>query len=370
MTARRHALQLVLDALRPDAGGASGAERRRAARDWDAAVRLANAHYVGPAMYANLAASGRLGELPAELADYLALLHRCNRDRNAALKAQADELIAALNRVALRPVLLKGGISLYGGIYRDPAVRMIRDLDLLLPASTAERAIGVLRSLGYRPQALYPAGHHAYGDFVRAGAPGAVDLHFDLVDCAHVFRAAELIDHAIPVRHDAIEFAVPSPTDCVLHHLLHAQIHHLGKYYRGVLELRQLYEFVALIRRHGAAIDLASIAWRLARHRLRTAFEAYVLSAHRLLDMGWLDRADPSTGARLQHLRCVAMLLYPGLEAVIMPVANLQAAFAWHRMAALYGDHGRPLQWRLGHLGRYVRKSTPGLAFRRLLKAR
>ncbi|MCK6451152.1 MAG: nucleotidyltransferase family protein [Alphaproteobacteria bacterium] len=369
MIARRQALALVLDALRPDGGGEAGAERRRRSDAWAGALALANAHYVVPAMHAALSAGGRLAELPADVAAYLAHLHGCNVARNAALRAQADELVAALNRKGLRPVLLKGAVGLYADPYRDPGARMNRDIDVLLPASAAPAALGVLEALDYRPQALYPAGHHAYGDFVRPGAPGAVDLHFELVDCAHLLPARELVAEAVAVDQDGLDVALPSPMHRVLHHLLHAQIHHLGKYYRGVLELRQLHEFATLMRRCGGAVDGAAIARRLERWRLGTAFEAYRLSACRLL--GWDDGAAAtwSAAARLQHARSVLMLLYPGLEAAILPAANLYAAFAAHRMLGLYGEEGRALHRRFAHGRRYLRKATAAAAARRLFKA-
>ena len=69
-----------------------------------------------------------------------------------------------------------------------------------------------------------------------------------------------------------------------MHNLLHAQIHHLGNFYRGELQLQQVYELVALARYFGPAVDWCFVQQRMRTHRLTTALESYLLAAHRLLD--------------------------------------------------------------------------------------
>ena len=367
MIGRRHALQVVLDGLSPDAGGPEAVERRRATTDWAAVLRVANAHLVGPAMYAGIADARRLGELPDDVRDYLGLLHERNRSRNAALQSQAIELVGALNDAGIRPLLLKGGLALFLDLYPDSAARMIRDLDVLVPPRAIDRALGALRTLNYREETRYPAGHHAYGDFVRPGAPGAVDLHFEPTDGSYILSAFELTTRARIARQADVSFLAPAPTDCVLHHLLHAQIHHLGNFYRGVVELRQLYEFAILVRRFDSAIDWDFVIDRMARHRLETALASYALAAHRLLALEWpLPGAAPMV-AELHYRRCILQLIFPAQQWIMLPVSNLRAAFAWHRMHGLYGDRPRSVP-RLRHAARFLRKGTAEDAIRRLFQ--
>src|SRR5262245_20257994 len=125
MTGVAEALATLASALGPERGPAAGV------RDWAAGLALANDHLLSPAIYAALTATGRIGELPDDVRNYLELLHRLNGERNQALRQQALELITALNAAGVEPMLIKGGLQLFRPLHRDPAARMIRDLDVL-----------------------------------------------------------------------------------------------------------------------------------------------------------------------------------------------------------------------------------------------
>lgn len=364
------AFRILVEALRPDAGGEEASTRRRACTDWVAVVERANAHYVAPALYASLARAGKLDDLPQDARDYLELLHESNGRRNQALARQAEELIGAFNGAGIEPLLLKGGLSLFLGHYTDPAARMIRDIDLLVPYSARFHALEKLQSLDYRQIAAYPEGHHAYGDFVRDGDPGAVDLHFELIDSCGLLPAAEVRHRAKSKRIGQASFLAPSPSDQVLHNLLHAQIHYLGDFYRGRLELRQLYDFTVLARFHAGAVDWDWISDRLGRHGLATPLQSYALAAHRLFGLAWPLHERPSLAARMHLARCLLQLRFPALSRFFIPIANFRLAFAAHRLDELYGSSRSLFRRRLSHLMQFVRKTDMSIIYRRPFKSR
>lgn len=352
------ALWLVVESLRPGAGGPEAAALRRACTDWTAPLALANTHFLAPALYVNLSNGGAPADLPAEVRAYLELLYQSNRERNLALRRQACELVRALNDAAIEPMLLKGGGALFLDLYRDPAARMFRDLDILVPKGAADKALDTLYALGYRIATMYPPGHHAYADFVREGDPGAVDLHFELIDAPYLFSAREVWQRARPISEEGIEFFVPSPTDHLLHNVLHAQIQYLGNFYRGTLELRQLHEFATMVRHYGATIDWAFVTRRMAQHRLVVPLQSYTLAAQRLLALPWPLPIPPSHAAMFHYRRCVTQLCLPLLERLGIPWGNLRGAFAWHRMDALYRGTGSLPARLVRHALQYMRKST------------
>jgi hypothetical protein len=358
MRGTSRALSLITESLRPEAGGPRAAARRRATADWTAALRLANEHYLAPAMYVSLSQAHALADLGDDLRQYLAMLHQLNVERNEALRRQALELIEALNALGIEPMLLKGGIALFSSLYPDPGMRMLRDLDVLVPASAAHEAVRALQSLGYGAKVLYEAGHNALGDFIRENDPGAVDLHVEVIDAPYLLPAQDVWQRARSIQSSAVRFFIPSPTDAVFHHFLHAQIHYLGSFYRGDLELRQLYEFVTMARCYAGAIDWEFCVERLTRHHLATPLQSYALAASGLFELPWPLPCQPGMAARIHYRRCLMQLRVPHLGQIAIPVANLRGAFARHRMDGLHPHEG-PLpvqQWR--HASQFLRKKN------------
>jgi hypothetical protein len=328
---------------------------------WMDVLEFANEHLLTPALADSPA-------LPDDARDYVVTLRRLNGERNATLRKQAIELVGTLNRRGIEPALLKGGLTLFDGPYRNPAQRMMRDLDLLVPVASRDAAIEALQSLGYSLARGYGTRHHAFGDFARPNDPGSVDLHTELVDPWYVLPAAEVWQRARLIEVDGVRFCAPSPTDRVLHNLLHAQVHHLGNYYRGDLPLQQVHELVALARHFGPAVDWRFIERRLAEHRLDTPLHSYLLAADRLFGLAWPLERRPALGARLHRLRCLLQIELRPLRWLGVPWGNLRGAFAWHRMRALHGDAGSALIWRCRHLVGYLRKRGISTSVGRLLR--
>lgn len=353
----RQALGNLANCLRgaPDSAG-----------DWTEVLRIANAHLLTPALWDALEETA----LPEDVRDYLATLHRLNGERNRALRRQALELIAALNRQGIVPALLKGGLCLFDGPYADPAARMMRDLDILVPPAMRDEAIDVLHAHGYRLAQGYGADHHAFGDFARSGDPGSVDLHTELVDPAHLLPAAEVWQRGTTRTVDGTRYLAPCGTDRVLHNLLHAQLHHLGNFYRGTLQVQQVHELVHLARHFGPAVDWPFIEQRLRAHRLTAVLESHLLAAHRLFGLGWPLSRPAGWAARFHYRRCELQFGNQLLHWLGIPWGNLRGTFAWHRMHALYGDVGGPLGWRVRHLAQYLAKKGATAGLGRLLRIR
>lgn len=366
MSGRGQALATLVRCLRgAPARGAGGA---MASLDWVPVLKIANDHLLTPALWSALSGSGEAAALPAGAGDYLETLYRLNADRNRALKRQAVELIGALNERGITPMLLKGGLALFDGPYADPATRMMRDLDMLVPAGSRDDAIAILQRLGYRLTREYGASHHAFGDFARPNDPGSIDLHTELVDQSYVLPASEVWGRAEPREASGVRYFAPCATDRIVHNLLHAQIHHLANFYRGELQVQQVHELVALARYFGPAVDWPFVQQRMRAHRLMTALESYLLAAHRLLGLEWPLGNPPSLAARLHYLRCEAQWRARPLQWIGVPWGNLRSAFAWHRMRALHGNAGGPLRWRCRHMLQYVRKEGVGATIERLLR--
>ena len=113
---------------------------------------------------------------------------RASDDRAAMLRVGASiavdavtaEVVTALRRAGIRPILLKGP-STTGWLYRSESSRASVDVDLLVAPTARPATEDVLIDLGFRP---FPAnvvdeGRHARA-WVRPASPILVDLHSTL----------------------------------------------------------------------------------------------------------------------------------------------------------------------------------------------
>ncbi len=370
MISRGEVLRLVTEALQPDAGGNLAAARRRNVADWTVPLIFANENLVGPALYTSLITADRTAELPDDVREYLAFLRQHNEDRNRVVQAQALELLSTLQGAGVQTMVLKGVHSLLRGLYDDPGTRMVRDIDILVHRDALKPAVAALEGLGYSVLTQYLPEQHAYAEFIREGDPSAVDLHVEIVDVPHLFSARDVWPRAQTAVVEGVSFHMPSPTDAFLHHLIHAQVHYRGGYFWGAIELRQLLEFATLVRRFGPAIDWDEVTWRFVSQGLETALQSYALVARHLLALPWLLPRLPTLAARIHARRCLAQLRWPGLYTALAPWSNLRAAFAEHRLRALYPLVEGELRLRLHHAGQFFCKTGPQAFVQRLLRER
>ena len=127
-------------------------------------------------------------EIPDEVLWGLKTFTLGNEKRCLGLQKELFGLLDFLQGQGLRVLPLKGVIlsqELYGG----PTLRVVRDIDLLVPRGEAVRAVRLLRELGYNwkvDEAFFERfilpGNHAIG-MVRESQGGSfpVDLHWELV---------------------------------------------------------------------------------------------------------------------------------------------------------------------------------------------
>ena len=57
-----------------------------------------------------------------------------------------DEVKDALNAIGIEPVLLKGAAHLVGGVYPAPSLRVVGDLDVLVPEERVKTAAETLHT--------------------------------------------------------------------------------------------------------------------------------------------------------------------------------------------------------------------------------
>jgi hypothetical protein len=148
---------------------------------WDDLVQTAEQHGLGPLMYCHY--RNGLIPLPSRVASQVRALYLRHRRRNAVQLQALAEILDAFAANSVPTWVLKGP-ALMSLVYRDPALRPISDLDLLVRTKDANRAQRLLCQLGYAAPPADPGRfwrHHHLPPATRwqAGVLVQVELHRD-----------------------------------------------------------------------------------------------------------------------------------------------------------------------------------------------
>ncbi len=158
--------------------------RFTAARDsWGELVRLAEQQGVAPLLYSHLKTIG------FTIPDYTARrllqsLFLRNRRANATRREAIGAIISVFQSEAIDFLLVKG-IALGSLIYRDPAHRPMRDIDLLVKKDDAARAEQLLFDLGYHTEQEHdiPEDYYHLPPLCKIidGLPVTIEIHRNLL---------------------------------------------------------------------------------------------------------------------------------------------------------------------------------------------
>lgn len=266
---------------------------RETARDgwvnWERVAVLANRANLAPALRAGLRARGLWPDAPEVLRVYLDEIYRFNERRNNLLRRELVEVVGCLNDAGIVPMPLKGGGALAGGLFADPAVRFMWDLDVLVPAEKVEHSVCTLEKAGWfvpakylgesaNREAFYRAKH--FLPLVREGGTASVEVHRmvvsdewqTLLNTEEVWAESLLFGSSLL---PGVSLALMSPTHQVLHGFIHSQLAH-GNHRAHRLDLRQLHHFAHLCLSFRDTADWDRIAVLAKSDRVGRAFRTYL----------------------------------------------------------------------------------------------
>ncbi|MDX2169436.1 MAG: nucleotidyltransferase family protein [Deltaproteobacteria bacterium] len=243
---------------------------------WEGLIAAAGHHLVTPALAWCLRDDAAL---PAPVRQYLETVATLNRQRNVLLHEVLLACLRPLNAAGITPVLLKGIASLESRLYPEAGLRVLADIDLLVPLAEAKAAYAHLLHAGLQPAGL--GTREVYGErfhhlpALRHVASGiTVEVHRRVLTEAYdgLVPAAVALQCSTPLRIDDCAARLLSPTDRFAHALAHTQLQD-GNFARGTPELRQLLELALLASRFGAAIDWPAVSQRFTVNGQRTALQ-------------------------------------------------------------------------------------------------
>jgi hypothetical protein len=319
---------------------------------WAAIASQAREHRLRPLLHAS--AKQWPWPAPTPLVEDWARSSRQSAGRALAQRAELIRIGAALNAAGIVGIVLKGGAIAWRGWF-DPALRPMRDLDLLVPNNDADKAQSVLRQLGFiAPEGPNPENekHLPAMRSLRSGT--VVEIHLHLIEPSgssghrddRTFR--DLAEpRIVPIPGTAL--VALSDTDTLLHLILHGALDH--QFNNGPV----LAFDVLTMLEHGAIDwtafwDTAEAVGGLRASQLVLSFVAELSPGARI---DW--RGHAPTDLDREQLLAVAELML--IDRARRSVTGLPGRIARHGWRGGLGEVGRGI-WRFAlRLGR-ARKPT------------
>lgn len=238
---------------------------------WDRVLSQATTHHVRTLFYQRLMERKLASRIPARIDAALEEATRHVAQRN--LLRQADlAAMARLLAAADIPLIALKGAYLARAVYDSPAMREMVDVDVLVRREHLQRAVDLLRTVGYaapRPFSVDvdAAVHSHVTGMSRPGGAGCVEIHWSITvptDLAAI-DPAQLWRRAVPLEVSGAPMLSLSPEDLLLHLCHHAAYQHSLE-----LGLKPFCDIAETIRRHRDRIDWnevvhRAVAWQWTR---------------------------------------------------------------------------------------------------------
>lgn len=201
--------------------------------DWSAAIERAATLRVAPLLYDALQEQANV---PPPVRDALRTLHDRTLRNNLYLFAELQRVLRKLHARDVPVIILKGA-ALAQAVYGNPALRPMRDLDLLVPQASFPRVAQGLTELGYTtPRAeTQPGAALAYESELSFSkttpSPCQVEVHWSLIDSPYYRDQLDtewFWETALPVSIGTASGKMLGPEAQLLHLCAHLLLHHGG----------------------------------------------------------------------------------------------------------------------------------------------
>ncbi|WP_160173518.1 nucleotidyltransferase family protein [Thalassotalea sp. ND16A] len=327
---------------------------------------LINSYWLGGAMHNSLKASSIWQQLDSQLTEYLAVLEQFFYERNQAIKQEAIFACQILSDANIPVVMLKGGASIFNGVFNPISNRFMTDIDLLVPENLQQKASDTLISHGYAPDIgehdIAAVGHHHAPALTREGSKCSVELHRWALkkSVSDVLATAEVWQQATPLAlTDNLPVLQMAPSQQVILSIAHSELSHSGFSYQHI-DWRQLLNLYALVNHYHQDIDWETVHHHFARCHNDTpymALNALLVAADKFLKLATPITKRNDKAANKQVNDCIN--LYVKRQQPSKRFAHLLAiikGYSHENIKTMYGESGKypMLSGRLKHLKRHL----------------
>jgi len=213
---------------------------------WESVIQYARRAQLSPLLYHSLRAvpPSTMAPPPRSALDALRADHLRSLCRNVRILHAVSELLAACNAKGIPVILLKGA-ALATRVYKDPGLRPMGDVDILVRRQDIPEVHAILAKRGYGnpPDQDMMAANHV-PPCTSPGKP-TIEIHFTILGEAQAnsIDTGELFGRAVPVALFGVGAMALAPEDELLHLCEHAGAHHVfDNGIRSIVDISRLYE--------------------------------------------------------------------------------------------------------------------------------
>lgn len=325
---------IILQGLRRWLGTGPGLEKAavpQSEAEWAPVLDLAEAAGVAPLLYAAWRGSQ---VLPATTLARLRSAYIATGSQNTLRQRDLARVLEALRAAGVESLLLKGA-ALVDTIYRNPALRPMVDVDLLVPRDRVAAALAALANCGYAPSRaeVAPGALVTYENEIALYGPTPlatpIELHWSLLDSPYYQERLDMAwywQSALPHEVAGQATQVLGPVALLLHLAAHWTLHHPGD------ALLWQHDIAAVIVTEGPRLDWSELLAQAAEQALVLPLQAAVRAAH---DEWWVP-IDAATLAAVKALvpsqaerRVQAQSLHPRQDVARRLAWDLQGLSGW-----------------------------------------
>lgn len=254
------------------AGLLRGPQARPPGSKWEEIVQVGSLFHVLPALAYCVKSRSDIAE---DVREYFEAVHVLNSRRNTGILDALEPMLAALDRAAIQPILLKGAAHLVQSHY-PLGTRLVGDADMLFPANQAIDAFHILKDCNCRvSDAPLPDRHRHLPVLIHQPSGLAVEVHTRI--------ETPIANPVLPLEwfaagHRTVAFRglsvrVPDPTRLVSHNF----VHHDESPRPSQVELRWLLDLAIVRLHHEDSIDWQEIDHFAARSGKADELATYLM---------------------------------------------------------------------------------------------
>jgi hypothetical protein len=251
-------------------------ELKKAEPDWHEVVKIADLDFMIPILYHQLDRKGAVGLLPKELQTLIYNIYQLNGQRNQQILDEITRIAAALNKVGIEPVFLKGSAALLMKLYESHELRLMNDVDFLVYREDIPTCGEILESMGYvtMDEVNRPWVPHHINPLVHHNHNFRLEVHYHPTHILPVLDTHEVIANSRTIKIGESVVRVPDEMHFLLNNIVN-NYYNIRKLFFKEIPLYKLYDLYKFQGKYSQSLDWSSVLKRLKEHHLQD--DLYIL---------------------------------------------------------------------------------------------